>query len=330
MIEKKNRILVVEDELNIRETIQDLLECSGYEVVTAEDGESGFFKVVKHQPDLIISDLMMPKMTGYELLEAVRSFGKSKFIPFIILSAKSHSQNIREGLKMGADDYLMKPFDHRELLESIQYRLSHQDELVQEIKKLETDRMKMDIHDNVQQTVVSLKMNIERILDGKIPEGGSLKKDLVNIKSGLDVAFLQIRNLIDGNAAHDLMVNGFQKTLDKMIKNFDQYTNISISYSYSFEEEPILAKSVEIIPVISEIMTNVVKHSKATEVNAVLTQVDNQYYVKINDDGIGFNVNQVISNGGLKNLYYRMEKINGEIEISSEAGRGSEYLLTFS
>jgi len=329
MIEKKNRILVVEDELNIRETIQDLLECSGYDVVTAEDGESGFFKVVKHQPDLIISDLMMPKMSGYELLEAVRSFGKSKFIPFIILSAKSHSLNIREGLKMGADDYLMKPFDHRELLESIQYRLSHKDELVKEVKKLEADRMKMDIHDNVQQTVVSLKMNLERILEEDNPEWSLLKKDLENVKSGLGVAFLQIRNLIDGNAAHDLMVNGFQKTLDKLIKNFDQYTNISISYSYNFEEEPILAKSIEIIPVISEIMTNVVKHSKATQVTTSLIEYDDMFHITIVDNGVGFNVNEVINKGGLKNLYYRMEKINGEIEIKSKPGQGSEYQLSF-
>lgn len=329
MSDKKNRILVVEDELNIRETLQDLLECSGYEVITANDGESGFFKVVKHQPDIIISDLMMPKMTGYELLEAVRSFSKSKFIPFIILSAKSDSLNIRAGLKMGADDYLMKPFDHSELLESIQYRLSHKDELIQEVKKMEAERMKMDIHDSVQQTVVSLKMNVERMIDWESPEWSEVRKELANIKSGLEVSFLQIRNLIDGNAANDLMVNGFQKTLDKMINNFRQYTNIDINYSYALIDEPILARSVEVIPVISEIMTNVVKHSQAKEVNVQLFQNHDLCSVVISDDGLGFNVNQVLSNGGLKNLFYRMEKINGEVEVKSEPGVGSEYQLQF-
>ncbi|MBR09928.1 MAG: hypothetical protein CMP48_19850 [Rickettsiales bacterium] len=328
MKDKKNTILIVEDEPNIRETIQDLLECSGYTVVTADDGESGFFKVVKHQPDLIISDLMMPKMNGYELLEAVRSFGKSKFIPFIILSAKSHSQNIREGLKMGADDYLMKPFDHKELLESIQYRLSHQDELVQSIKKLEADRMKMDIHDNVQQTVVSLKMNLERIIENGEEDWSLLSQELYNIKNGLDVAFLQIRNLLDGNAAQDLMVNGFKVTLDKMINNFDQFTPIEISYNYSMTNEPHLAKCLELIPIISEIMTNVVKHSKATAVSINLSQLGEIYSIEINDNGIGFVVNEVLSNGGLKNLYYRIEKINGTIEIESRPGNGTKYQLT--
>lgn len=327
---KTNIILVVEDEPNIRETIQDLLECSGYQVITAEDGESGFFKMIKHNPDLIISDLMMPKMDGYQLLEAVRSFGKSKFTPFIILSAKSHTQNIREGLKMGADDYLMKPFDHGELLESIQYRLSHQDELVQMIKKAETDRMKMDIHDNVQQTVVSLKMNVERILDRDEFNADQVRTDLQNVRKGLEVAFLQIRNLLDGNAAQDLMTNGFRKTMTKMIDNFKQFTDISLDFQFDLQEEPPFSTNLELIPITSEIMTNIVKHSQANAVNIHFNgQGELKKKLYISDNGIGFNVNKVLQSGGLKNLFYRIEKINGHIEISSELGEGTEYHISF-
>ncbi len=322
-----SKILIVEDEINIRETIVDLLECSGYDVITAEDGESGFFKIVKDHPDLIISDLMMPKMNGYELLEAVRSYVKSKFIPFIILSAKSHSQNIRDGLKMGADDYLMKPFDHQELLSSIQYRLGHQDELVEMIKKAESDRMKMDIHDNIQQTIVSLKMNVERLLEQQNFSPVKLKPELENIKSGLEVAFLQIRNLLDGNAAHELMVNGFVATIGKMIKNFDQYTKIELNYTNELSIEPAFEVGLELIPVISEIMTNIVKHSRATAVTVTIKSKGEGIEVEVKDNGVGFELNKVLDQGGLKNLFYRIEKIGGKIQVTTAPGEGVSYVL---
>lgn len=320
---KMEKILVVEDEENIRETLQDLLECSGYKVVTANDGEAGFFKVLKESPDLIISDLMMPKMSGFDLLEAVRSYGKSKFTPFIILSAKSEGSDIRSGMNLGADDYIMKPFDHKDLLSSIHYRLSHRDELIRLIKQAENERMRMDIHDNVQQTVVSLRMGIERLIDSDQIDPQALKTELLYLKKGLDVAFLQIRNLINGNASHDLLTKGFRETLSRMIANFQQYTQIEITDSYQWIDEPPLQQSVELIPVISELMTNIVKHAGANQITVTLEELDGTKQLIVTDNGVGFDVAEAVNNGGLRNLFMRVEKIGGELDIHSKPGEGT-------
>ncbi len=329
MKELKSTILVVEDETNIRETIQDILELVGYNVVTANDGESGFFKVIKHSPDLIISDLMMPKMDGFELLEAVRSYSKSRFTPFIILSAKSESIEIRSGLRMGADDYLLKPFDQKELLDSVEYRLGHKNELIKSVKDSEVKRMRMDIHDNAQQTIVSLKMNVERLLLSD-PGDLDLKKEFSHIKRGLDVAFIQIRNLIDGNAAQNLLTQGFRKTIDKMVKNFDLFTDINISFIYQFEKDPSFEKSVELVSIISELLTNSLKHADATTIEMRFMQLQaGRLQIVIMDDGNGFDKEAVLASGGFKNLLLRMPKIDGTIEIESTPGVGTCHTIQF-
>ncbi|MEQ8339078.1 MAG: response regulator [Cyclobacteriaceae bacterium] len=113
MIEETDHktILIVDDELNIRETLQDLLEIQGYNTLVAPDGEAAMFMAVRELPDLIISDIMMPKMDGYELLEVIRSYKKTRYIPFLMLTAKSESEFMRKGMSKGADDYIVKPFE---------------------------------------------------------------------------------------------------------------------------------------------------------------------------------------------------------------------------
>ncbi len=111
------KILVIEDEQNIRELLLDNLEYEGYSVVVAEDGESGLYKAQNEDPDLIILDLMIPKLHGFDLLKKYRKFNRAT--PIIILSAKSEEIDKIKGLDLGADDYMTKPFQIRELLSRI-------------------------------------------------------------------------------------------------------------------------------------------------------------------------------------------------------------------
>jgi len=111
------KILVIEDELQIRELLKDNLEYEGYNVVMAEDGEDGLYKAQNENPDLIILDLMIPKLHGFDLLKKFRKF--NSITPIIILSAKSEEIDKIKGLDLGADDYMTKPFQIRELLSRI-------------------------------------------------------------------------------------------------------------------------------------------------------------------------------------------------------------------
>ena len=112
-----SRIIVIEDDRAILRGLKDNLECESYEVLTATDGEQGYRLIQEHCPDLIVLDLMMPKMDGYELCRKVRSEGMA--VPILMLTARSEEMDRVHGLDIGADDYVTKPFSVPELLARI-------------------------------------------------------------------------------------------------------------------------------------------------------------------------------------------------------------------
>ncbi|HNQ87908.1 MAG TPA: response regulator [Verrucomicrobiota bacterium] len=117
------RILVVEDDPAVREMLQELLEINGYEVVCAVHGEEGLRQASETTPDLVVCDIAMPVMDGYAMLEALRRNPETRALPVILLTALAERDRIRQGMNLGADDYLTKPFTETELLQSIAARL---------------------------------------------------------------------------------------------------------------------------------------------------------------------------------------------------------------
>ena len=112
-----SRIIVIEDDLAILRGLRDNLEYESYEVYTATDGEQGYRLIQKHHPHLIVLDLMIPRMSGYELCRKVRSEGIAT--PILMLTARSEEADRVRGLDLGADDYVTKPFSVPELLARI-------------------------------------------------------------------------------------------------------------------------------------------------------------------------------------------------------------------
>ena len=119
-----NKILVIEDNTEVRENIQEILELSNYEVVTAENGKRGVEKAKTEKPDLIICDIMMPELDGYGVLYMLGKTPETNGIPFIFLTAKTEKSDFRKGMNLGADDYLTKPFEEMDLLNTIERRLN--------------------------------------------------------------------------------------------------------------------------------------------------------------------------------------------------------------
>ncbi|MEM6831364.1 MAG: response regulator [Bacteroidota bacterium] len=125
----KKSILVIEDQQDIRENIAELLELSNYSVTTAGDGKEGVKQAIETVPDLILCDIMMPQMDGYEVLYLLSKNPSTASIPFIFLTAKAEKSDFRKGMNMGADDYITKPFDEMELLGAIERRIARHQEL---------------------------------------------------------------------------------------------------------------------------------------------------------------------------------------------------------
>lgn len=120
------KILIIEDEPSVRANILELLEAEEFEAIVAENGAIGVQLALSHLPDLIISDVMMPELDGYGVVQALRQNPLTATIPFIFLTAKVDRTDLREGMSLGADDYLTKPFRPKELLKAIATRLEKQ------------------------------------------------------------------------------------------------------------------------------------------------------------------------------------------------------------
>jgi len=114
-------ILAVDDEPNILKMISVNLSLEGYRIITAADGETALILFDEYQPDLIILDIMMPGIDGYEVIDRIRKRGSS--VPIIILSGKDDINSLREALDRGADDYIAKPFNIHLLLARVRSKI---------------------------------------------------------------------------------------------------------------------------------------------------------------------------------------------------------------
>ena len=112
-------VLVIDDDPVILQLLQVNFELEGFNVIVASDGEEGLEMARRHHPDVVISDIMMPKVDGLEVLSELKADAATEDLPVILLSAKAQRSEIQQGLDMGADDYITKPFDPLRLIERL-------------------------------------------------------------------------------------------------------------------------------------------------------------------------------------------------------------------
>lgn len=134
------KILIIEDDTNISELIEDMLLLAGYEVTRKEDGNSGLKSIEQNSYDLVILDIMLPLMDGFQIMERI----KNRKLPVLFLSAKNDAESVVKGLKLGAQDYIRKPFDRIELLTRIELILKRQDknQKIYKFKNIQLDTVK--------------------------------------------------------------------------------------------------------------------------------------------------------------------------------------------
>ncbi|HEY9693871.1 MAG TPA: response regulator [Oculatellaceae cyanobacterium] len=139
-----NKILVIEDDNIIRDIIVDILKSEKFQTFDADNGETGVELALQHLPDLIVCDVMMPKMSGHDVLKILRENSLTATIPFIFITAKADHDSIREGMELGADDYLTKPFNNKQLIAAIASRLKN----------------KAIVNEQIQQKIDELRYNL--------------------------------------------------------------------------------------------------------------------------------------------------------------------------
>ncbi len=119
----KHKVLIIEDNNDVRENLGELLRLSGYETLLAANGKRGVEIALENSPDLILCDIMMPELDGFAVLRILSKHPATASVPFIFLSAKTELTDLRKGMTLGADDYITKPFDDVELLDTIELRI---------------------------------------------------------------------------------------------------------------------------------------------------------------------------------------------------------------
>lgn len=117
------KILIIEDDLNLRNKLISLLKKNNYDTIASDNGYNGIKFAKQNKPDLIICDIMLPDIDGFEVLSALKTNYETKHLPFIFLTAKVNMEDLRKGMNLGADDYITKPFKINDLLKAVSLRI---------------------------------------------------------------------------------------------------------------------------------------------------------------------------------------------------------------
>ncbi len=169
------KILVIEDDELIRETLLQLLESHSYRVIAAENGRAGVQMALSEIPDLILCDVQMPELDGYDVLRTLRQNSLAATIPFIFLTAQSDKTDFRRGMELGADDYLTKPFTKAELLGAIASRVLKRQTITQPLTVAlhqAEARLKDLVNDSTKVTTLSPeKFALEALLRHALAQG---------------------------------------------------------------------------------------------------------------------------------------------------------------
>jgi DNA-binding NarL/FixJ family response regulator len=157
-VKDRKRLLLIDDDPNLILLVKDYLEFRGYEVVTADNGKEALQLLAQVPPDMIICDIMMPEMDGYGLIENVRQDRRTGWIPVLFLSAKGQSQDRIKGLNLGADVYMVKPFEPEELVAQVESSLKQTSRLISHKEGIGEDNSPIHVPPSVELTPTELKV----------------------------------------------------------------------------------------------------------------------------------------------------------------------------
>jgi len=309
------KILIIEDESDIRESIEEILDAEGHTVFTAENGAIGVEKAKDVIPDLIISDIMMPELDGYGVCLALREDPLTEAIPFVFLSAKSEKQDIRKGMNLGADDFINKPFTISELLSTVQSRLKrktvhHQmaEKKITEFKEKISFSLPHELYTPLSSILgfaEALKsdcaeMTSEEIIESAafIHEGAErLKRTIERILFNLHLQFL----------FHDSEERGkLRSSITEVTRNLFEEKLLSLpslKVRYSDFQLNIVPAELSIHPdyfcaLAEEVLSNCVKFSDPGTPITVQTELrGNSYYLQFTDLGKGMTADEIASTG---------------------------------
>jgi len=325
------KILVIEDDPDVRDIILDVLEAEGYWPMGAQQGHEGVELAIAHLPDLIICDVMMPELDGYGVLKELQRQPHTSTIPFIFLTAKSTKFDQRQGMELGADDYITKPFMRTELLSAITTRLKKQ-EIQTEKAEIKLDELRHSIS-------LSLPHELRTPLNGILVSSELLQHDFESLEHQEVVELLESIH-ISAKRLHRLIINFLlyadlqliksnPERLSSLRQKAIEYASMVIeelSISVAQKQSPSRLDDLRLnlkdahlrmdrkslIKLLEELLDNAFKFSeRGTEITVVSTIEGEFYHLTIGDRGRGMSAEQIANLGAYQQFDRKIHEQQG-------------------
>jgi signal transduction histidine kinase len=333
-------VLIVDDDPTARETLVAMLEGEGYDLHLAKDGRQALGMLKGLQPDLILLDVMMPALDGFEVCRRIRATPHLAEVPIILLTALDDRDSRLKGIESGADDFLTKPADRRELTARARtitrlnrYRtlmeqrenIRHMAERVVAAQEEERQRLSRELHDDLGQALTTHLIAIRNLQQDLSLPRLTLVERLQSLYEQSYEIFVKIRGIARDLRPPVLDALGLRVAMQTYCTEFTRRTHLPVI----FESDAALPElsdpyNITLYRTLQEALTNVIKHAQASQVWVDLSQEEDQIVLTIQDNGIGFSGEEQISNGiGLAGLRERITIAGGTLTVSSTPKRGT-------
>lgn len=310
------KVLVIEDAKDLRDDVVEMLNLEGYETAGAENGVEGVRLAREFYPDLIVCDIMMPELDGYGVLQNLRSTPDTATIPFIFLTAKTDRVDMRQGMVLGADDYLTKPFRVNELLESIRVRLERIQELEQAASK-RIDAMAENIMTALPHELRTPLNTIIGFSEMLMVESQTIKPELImDWSQHINIAAHRLYRLVENYlfyARLEVARRGDQALFDVSEARMDypqamielnthtlatQYDRLDDLEIDLVDTNAIRIANVHFNKIVEELVDNAFKFTQPGEKVSVSTRIEEDHYVVcVKDEGRGMSRDDINSIG---------------------------------
>lgn len=270
------KILVIEDEAPLLESILDLLDLEGFEAIGAENGQVGVRLAKESLPELIICDILMPELDGHEALSLLRGNPSTALIPFIFLTAKGTVDDFRAGMNLGADDYLTKPFKQADLLQAITTRLDKQaaiSRLKESIEQLEQTKLLQDqflvtASGELREPITNIKLAIQMIREAPNKEKQQRYIELLQSECTREINLindlLDLQNLATNSRPLRLEALKLQNWISPIAKSFEQQARVrqlAIQVTIPPYLPKLMLDSLDLQRIVGELLNNACKYT---------------------------------------------------------------------
>ncbi len=333
-------VLIVDDEPTARETVVSILEGEGYDLQLAKDGVEALHLLKQLQPDVILLDIMLPGMDGFEVCRRIRATPALAEAPILMLTALDDRDSLLRALESGADDFLSKPLDRRELIARVRtitrlnrYRtLMEQRENIRQMaervvaaQEEERQRISRELHDDLGQALTTHLLSLRNLQEDLSIPVEEMFAQLQALYNQSYEVLVKIRRLARDLRPPVLDALGLKVAMQTYCTEFTRRTHLPVIFEAeaSLPELPD-AYNIALYRTLQEALTNVVKHAQASQVWVELSREDETVNLTVQDNGIGMDEETSTSNGiGLAGLRERITVVGGTLNISSAPKRGT-------